>query len=367
MSDEAEGELQDDSNDSSNDEATLETGADDQPAESSTDAEPAGDDDNTSLDDEKEKPAGAKVGAPAGSDPKKSSRENILDAVKNLFGTKKKPVGKPGTKAGDDAGAEDDENPDATADGKKAGADQTIPPEVANHPAFKQMQAQYAQVQDAASRHGEFMNFINEHKIQPEEVNNAFTLTALSHRDPEAFFAEITKMRDNWAIFLGKELPADLQAAVDDGEISPEKAKELSAARMEKRQLEVKNKRLETRDTTTQQESDHRTRLDFTGRWMEQKMKADPDLLLKTDAIEGEILRLKERYGAPRNDKEMLTLLNVAHGNVSKRMGGNRRVDPTRPQPKNSGGQQAGQQSVLAKTNPRAAMVKAQLTKMRTG
>lgn len=331
------GEVEQDLQDDSNHIDAHDGGA--APNESSSPADPSGAE-ITPADDEQDA-AGSEGKGPAAEPPKKG-KEGRLESVMKILGLKKDGQeqkdqdGKDRPAAGEkpdanDAGAKAGQNKQGKEDGKS----DAVPPEVANHPAFKKLQQDLTASSVLARQQTEITNFVRENHIAPENVSAGFRLMALAANAPEDFYNEICKIQQDYAIFLGKSLPADLQDALDAGEINEDRARELSKARIDKQTLEQRNKMSEGRVRETDQRTAQQQDSDLVGRWFDDKAKKDTALKAKTDAIEGEILRLSARDGQPKNQADQLALLNKAYDNVTKRMAVTRQ--PTRPKPAASG------------------------------
>lgn len=264
-------------------------------------------------------------------------KESVLDRVRKALGLKNdgdadsqesaEPEKSPSEEApDDDAGDKKTPASDRADDGKTS-----VPPEVANHPAYKKMEQDIAASQDAVQRYGAITTYMQDNAIQPQQMTQAMELCALAVNDPEQFYNRIVAIQQDYAVALKKSLPSDLQQEVDDGVMSEARAFELSSERMKARQAEAAatqaNQRLETRtsaDNAAAQQA-------FASRWLDQTAKKDPFVGQKVEAITGEYLRLSHIKGAPKDQSAQLAMLDEAHKNVSQRMAAAR---PSKPTPK---------------------------------
>lgn len=255
------------------------------------------------------KAAGGEGKAP---DHKKSRFESVL---KVLGLSKKEGDDKPAPQEGGD---NQDGDPAEQQQGDAAKKpDGKVPPEVANHPAFKGLTEENTRLRGDADRFQRMDKFFKDNKVSPQQVTNAMTLTALMNNDPDKFLDRINGIRDEFMIRLGKGLPADLQKDVDEGAISPERAKELANARVRAGEAERTAKDATDQSTAVTSRESEQARTAFVNRWFDNQMKKDPELGKKTDLIEREITSLIQRFAPPRNDTEMNNLLNAAYKNVN--------------------------------------------------
>lgn len=286
--------------------------------------------------------------APA-ADAAKPGAETRFEMVTRLFGLSKKkdaanvadkqetkvsPAGDTGT-AAPSTGAANAGDGKAAEGGKPSDAAAVVPKEIAEHPAYKKMQSELHVATDYAVRFQHVQNFMQQNNIEPQEMTQAMSLTALAKTDPEAFYEKLTAMTEEFGITLGKKLPKDLQDEIDSGMITEARARELSQARVEKsiaeRRAEGAHNTLQRRDAIAQEQSYEQ----LAGRWFEETAKRDPDLALKIDAITGEFLRLSTT-ARPRTQAETIKLMDEAHKNVNKYMGHGKPRTPHTPSPANS-------------------------------
>lgn len=256
--------------------------------------------------------------------------ETRLGKVMRVFGLKTKAV-QAEEKAAAPAAAPVDDAPaapaiPATQDG--APAEVTLPPEIAAHPAVRQMQADLARSSDFAGRFEIMNNYLQAHDVTAEEASNSLSLAAMYKSNPEKFYEEITRIREEVGVVLGKALPADLQREVDDGLLSEERAREMAKLRINEQVAVRTAESAQTAARTTSAQNQSFATGRTVEKWFAATAKTDPDLGLKIDDIEGEIYRLQTRHGAAADPQSQITLLNVAHKNVTERM---RRIKPRPP------------------------------------
>lgn len=341
----------------------------------------AGDQAPDTADTPDQKPdAGTDNGA-AVEDPAKASKDvkdGMLDRVKALMGLKKDKPDDAEKAAPAQPGQKTPVKTDAKANGKaaavqpgaaekdNAGAAQEVPPEVANHPAYRQVVAEAEQLRESAGRFQEYDNFLRSNNVSGDEADQALFLTALSRQDPEAFLQRIEAIADQYKIVLGKKLPDDLQAEVDNGYMGEEQARRVAQQRIELNRTKQERDYHREARTNEQQTQAKAARQEFIEGWFENTATTDPHLEQKADAIVGEMMRLQQKFGAPKNQDALQNLLDTAYQNVSKRMMPQRPArTPTDPVPAASGNNRRETPASLAKTNPLAATAMDILNKSR--
>lgn len=244
-----------------------------------------------------------------------------VDAVKNiLFGKKT------AEKAAAQDAAAATKRPPENVEAKPETAEDVftnVPAEVANHPAYKALQerAQIAPAVTAkAERFGQIENFMESTGVNSDMMAQALNLTALAVQDEEAFFKKIGEIYEDYAVHLGKKLPADIQAMVDDGAVSDEAARQLAQERAAHKRERARAEQAQNHVVATQQQN-YKAAMDQTvNSWIAAKSKTDPGFFNKIEAITGEILRLQTTRAPARNVAEMTKLMDEAHENVTKRM-----------------------------------------------
>ena len=82
--------------------------------------------------------------------------------------------------------------------------------------------AQVEQLQDAATRMGNIETYAQENDLNAEEFDAGLKIMALMKSDPQAAYDALKPYMEGLEQATGLALPEDLQAAVDDGDVSLE-------------------------------------------------------------------------------------------------------------------------------------------------
>jgi len=263
----------------------------------------------------------------------KSLKDVINDGLAKMLG--KDPAKEAPTDAKDPNKQDVPEGDKKDAEGEKTSEEEkNAPTEINSHPAFKkvvaertearkqikELQAQIEPLKADAQRYQTIQTFLKTHNVDQKDAAEALKVTALASTDPHAFYQKIVALAKEWGEHLGYVLPADLQAEVDQGTISPERAAELAKTRG---QVQVANARVDKVQQTTQaqqaqQETEYRVQL-FTS-WAEQVSRTDPDLQKKLPMITERMKYILDTEGDPGSPEKAWERLNRAHKEVSERL-----------------------------------------------
>lgn len=189
-----------------------------------------------------------------------------------------------------------------------------------------------------ASQFRQIRDYLAEGNVSDQDAATALQMVRLWYENPSAMFQELERMRSELGTQLGAILPADLQAEVDQGLISPERAAELAKA---KGTAQVASQRVEQVNQQTQvearrQEMEYRTQL-FTN-WATQVSNTDPDLNKKLPLITAKMAHYLATEGDPGSPQVAWDRLNRAHQEVTANIRGfipKRKETP--PSPRSSG------------------------------
>jgi len=266
----------------------------------------------------------------------KSLKDAISDGIQKL-------AGKDPTKAAPTEGKDDPAKQDASK-GKTDGAEEdkvsdeekNAPKEIHEHPAFKkvtaertaarrelkELKAQVEPLKADAGRYRQLDGFLKTNNVPPAEAAKALKMVALAVQNPNEFYKELAELTKEWGDHLGHNLPADLQAEVDNGTISPERAAELAQARgkINVATQQVDKFQEQTQVQRQQQELEHRTNL-FTA-WSQQTSQTDPDLQKKMPMMVERMKYILETEGDPGSDQKAWERLNRVHKEVTERIRG---------------------------------------------
>jgi hypothetical protein len=222
--------------------------------------------------------------APAESSPAedadaKEPVKTTLDIVREVV--KAKPVGE-----SSDPEQTDDKPVTPTADTDRT--DPEKPPPFHTHPAWQrqvrantELRERVSRLEPAAEQFAAVEKFMNTNGLVPDDIVRGFTLAATIKNDPKQALDTLRGIVGNLEKQLGEVLPEDLQDAVDTGEISEDRALELSRLRAEAGHTRSALAGHIQRDQQNQQQQDaqrrHTAAAETIGSWVDAKQKSDPD------------------------------------------------------------------------------------------
>lgn len=189
-----------------------------------------------------------------------------------------------------------------------------------------------------AKRHHQVQDYLKKNSVTDQDAANALRLAALAIKDPRAFQEEIATMAKTWGNHTGVELSAELQAEVDQGLISPERAQQLSNAEGDTRMAQQANQinQQASQQQHQQNTTQHAQQL-FTN-WEAQVARTDPHLNDKLPMITDRLTQMRMAQGDPKDANDAWERLNKAHTDVTATIQKFQPArPPTAPSPKPSG------------------------------
>lgn len=334
----------DNTNDSlDNDEGTdnFNESHDDSAADSDTGSEEQRNDESPDVGDEGVETDGSGKADPSATNkPEVKGPERRLNAVLNLFKSKNKEnKNKPESEKAEPAAA-GDKQPANKEDGKPGAKPDELTDELKKHPAVARLMTENQQMRGSAGRWNELQGFMKETGIGADDAKQGWEMMALSKTNPQEFLARARKIVKEYEIALGESFEDDIQKALDDGEISDERAKELQKARVENRALQGRTKQQGERIAANEAAVTEQQREQIIGGFLTQVAKTNPSVYSDTmlSSLEGEMLRLQKRHGPPEDQQQVYNLIDAAYNNVMARTrnpGAGKK--PTPKTPKNSG------------------------------
>lgn len=208
--------------------------------------------------------------------------------------------------------------------------------------AHAQTKAELDQLKPMAERYQAIENFRVESDLSTDEMATGFEIMRLLKQDPVKALQSLRPYVTSLEQITGEALPADLQAEVDRGVISRERAQELSKARsaamLQQQAYERANARAADLEKKQSTETQAREQRDAMNAWDAVQMQSDPDYKHIRHFMLPEIHALMAQQ-RPSNTVELTAILNRAKENVVTRLrsaGFARReqkppVDPVRP------------------------------------
>lgn len=259
----------------------------------------------------------AKAGPEAAEGPK-----SVLDAVAKALAPDSKPDAATDA-AGDSSKPKDgqDSKPsegEAEAKADEAEDDSKLP--FHNHPRWKAVLAERDNLKAPAEQYERIQQFMDRNGLLGNEVVEGFKVMALMKNDPAKavvfFETKIAELRE----FLGDKLPEDLQAEVDSGTISEERAKELSRARATNRHLAST-----VEQTDEERRGEHvaavkREVSDAIVGWETTVKGKDLDYAKKQRRVMDRVRVIAQEEGGPRNKAEAIALADRAYKEVNEEL-----------------------------------------------
>lgn len=229
-----------------------------------------------------------------------------------------KPVGddvKPDDKKGDAKTAEDDK-----------------PPPFHEHPRWKSLTKErddLAKERDGlkgdAAEYRTISTFMDKNGVTHSQVVDALHLLALLNSDPAKGREAMAKSLADLDARIGETLPDDLKTAVEKGEITEDRAKELSKARAGKTladEREAARIEQEEADKAARDQASHVAGMQTAVKsWAAVTAKTDRDFAKKTDLIKervGEILRARGKM--LQSAEDAVTVTRTAYEDVNRRI-----------------------------------------------
>lgn len=249
------------------------------------------------------------------------------DASKGAEGTP--PDGKSGE---DDAAAAESEADDKSDKGKDA----DVP--FHKHPRWQEMlrerdgyKAQVESLKDKAERFDAIGAFAQQHGLNADELNQGFQIMALMKNDPQKALELLAPHLANLELATGRRLPEDLQADVENGLITAERAQELARIRLEAQthrqraerteaEIRAEREREQQREQQRQAAEAARAMQGAVMQWEEGIKQRDPDYSHKQRFVTDRVRALMAEKGRPQNAEEAVALVKEAYDDVTRQM-----------------------------------------------
>lgn len=216
------------------------------------------------------------------------------------------------------------------------------------------------ELEPKAAEFDRMTDLMTRNRLSPKEVNDGFEIMADIKLRPDVALQKLAPIIRNLLDAVGINLPDDLKQEVQSGNLSEERARELSVARKRaERASAMSDQERRDRDAEDQRRQ-AQAKVELASRvadrWHAEKVKSDPDWSLKQDRIV-ERLELKLRRNPelyPANEKDARKLLEDCQAEVENE------IKRFRPAPQNV--QPAGgQASPQSRPQPKTALEAAQL------
>ena len=203
-------------------------------------------------------------------------------------------------------------------------------------------------LKDKSERFDILQNFAQENNILPENISKAYQMMAdLSTGNYQKFLDDIAPFYQMASQAVGKSVPDDLQAQIDDGMMTPEAAAEISRSRIAAQDAQAKAERAEQRIASQQAEQQKTSNLEqivsaVNAREAEIR-RSDPDYARKAADVHAELKNLVSSLKLNIETKEAgVELVNLAYDRVNSRNAAKPKPvpDPTPPRVSSTSTQQ---------------------------
>lgn len=135
------------------------------------------------------------------------------------------------------------------------------------------LKKRYEEVEPMVKAHQSVVDYCQQYGVSAEQYQQALELVALINTEPQEALKRLTPLVEQLKGFDGETLPKDLQAEVEAGDISKERAQELASLRAKTKLGERSSKH-----TVEQQEKAFISEINRSvSTWDKQKQESDPD------------------------------------------------------------------------------------------
>lgn len=192
-----------------------------------------------------------------------------------------------------------------------------------------QLTAEYlADQTQAAQGFKNLENYMGQNKLAPSDVQTGLqAMAAITHGDWNAFQKIVGPYIEIMQGQLGGALPQDVQAMVDNGEMSAERAAEFAKQRADRSAFEIQAQRAsaqadqmatQSQTTAAQNAQAHQARIRAeVNRWQQETARTDPDFEKKASLVHDRLAARVTREGNPRDVQTALEWAKEAHAHVT--------------------------------------------------
>ncbi len=223
----------------------------------------------------------------------KGETGDILSAVKAALSPKEKPP------VSESKGSESEDKPEVALTGAEQGAD---PDDLTEDELAKlrpktrkrienllqdrqQRDGKIAELEPKAQRFEQLVRFVQEANLSTDEVNEGFEVMRLMKNDPLKAWERLKPIVASLQAVVGEVLPEDLQIAVNQGEITEPRARELARSRNQAALSNNRAEHLQRKEQEAQQRQSHEMQQtevrNAVVAWEKSKAGSDPDWKLK--------------------------------------------------------------------------------------
>ena len=166
-------------------------------------------------------------------------------------------------------------------------------------------------------------NYLRDNDISREDFLLTLELAAAMRRgDFRAFYAGVKPYMDLAEQYLGLQLPQDLQAVVQRGEMSPLAAAIFHRERMDRALSDTQRLRqahsIDMRDSAAAQQSLRQSVMNSVNAWEAGIVQQDPDYALKKAAVNDTMWSVLRERGNPQTPEQAVSIAHEAYQRVNR-------------------------------------------------
>lgn len=186
------------------------------------------------------------------------------------------------------------------------------------HPRFQEILGKLKTAETDAQRYANVEKFIDDQGLSGEEAADLLQIGGLMKTDPVAAWQRMKPVVQQVLVAAGEVLPEDLKTQVQNGEVSRERAMEISRLRAADKARGAREQ-FNTQRTETRQQRDEQNAIQTTvSTWEQERQSRDPNFAQKLPALEREVAWLQAREGKPKDAAGVKAQLQKAYDSVSK-------------------------------------------------
>lgn len=251
---------------------------------------------------------------------KPDERKSLLDATRAAL-TKTDASAPSAEKPKSDASVTEGAAANPEGNGKpEANDDSKLP--FHKHPRWQQVIAENRSLRGDADQYRTIQEFMTVQSLDPQETAEGMIIMGLMKNDPEKAYERLLPHMQRLAEFIGKALPDDLQAKVNEGLIEEEAAKETAKLRRQTEVATAHATQLENRNAAQAVARHTQGMKGAVDTWEAQQRKSDPDFGKKAAMVSREVRLMIATKGQPRSAGQAVEYAKAAYKTVTDELNG---------------------------------------------
>lgn len=200
-----------------------------------------------------------------------------------------------------------------------------------------ELQGKVSELEPKAQQWDRVSTFMAEQNLKPEHVSNTLHIAAMIQNDPQRALEVVGRIYSALSEKAGTVLSPELADAVKSGEITRDRAVELSKAQAQSRMLSEQRdseaQRRQAADESAKQQTQVKSLSEASSTWDKEQAARDPDWQEKRQEIANRVELRLMRDGMPSTAKEMRDILEAekaaVEGFIGKFKKPDRKIDPS--------------------------------------